>query len=432
MPWPVEATAQRALSQTQKYPLAGTSRPRPPTPTGGCPRPPPRLTPGHRSRRPPRQLFRSFRLHRHSRIRPLRLPRRRPLQSGQPTPLPRQRPLPSGTPPRRRQSQRPASSRPGRRRPPDPTPTPTTTGDPRATRTLRRSTRNRPWTGTRRPRPCRVPPGRPPSPHPPAKGRPRQGVQARRPRSPRPLSRLPRRRTPPTTRGPVQLKRLPESGRSAPVPMSGATRRRSQCHPSRRRSRNRRITSPRRPRSRTTPQQCRRPPHMSPWCPRRTAGATPPSWYRPALQLLQPRQALRPSPRPPLQSRQVQRPSPRPPFHQLLPLKLRPRQTRRRGKAFTSGCPTARKPRPDGPRLRPGPQPPPTSRTSRARTTKRSRNRACSDGPPSNVSWAESWLKSGHWTEARCRRASNLPAGPSARHHPKRTRTLCTKVQFKS
>ena len=57
-------------------------------------------------------------------------------------------------------------------------------------------------------------------------------------------------------------------------------------------SRNRRTTNPRRPRSRTTPQQCRLPPRMNPSSPHRTAGETPPSWCRPALHPLQPRQAL--------------------------------------------------------------------------------------------------------------------------------------------
>ena len=39
---------------------------------------------------------------------------------------------------------------------------------------------------------------------------------------------------------------------------------------------------------------------------------------------------------------------------------------------------------------RPVRQPPPMSRTSPARTTKQSRNRACLDAPPSSVFWAES------------------------------------------
>ena len=62
----------------------------------------------------------------------------------------------------------------------------------------------------------------------------------------------------------------------------------------------------------------------------------------------------------------------------------------RPGKVSTSGCPTAPKPKPDAPRRRPARQPPPTSRTSPARTTKRSRNRASLGVPPSSVFWAES------------------------------------------
>ena len=175
-------------------------------------------------------------------------------------------------------------------------------------------------------------------------------VQARRRRSPRPLSRFPRRRTPPTTRGPVQLKRLPESGRSAQIPTSGATRRRNRCHPSRRRSRNRRTTNLRRPRSRTTPQQCRPPPPMSRGVRVERLGRL----RRVGAGRRCSRSSARPrAPAIPAAPSRQRSPSPRPRFP-VMPLKLRPRRTRRGGKASTSGCPTARKPKPDGPRLRPG------------------------------------------------------------------------------
>ena len=239
--------------------------------------------------------------------------------------------------------------------------------------------------------------------------------------SPRPMTRPPRRRTPPTTRGPAPSSRPRGSGRSARTPMSGATRRRSPRRPSPRLSRNRRTTNPRRPRSRTTPQQCRLPPRMS----RRVLIER--------LGRLRGVGAGRRRIRSSLGKRCSVAPPAAPSAACRAPASPAGATDRRAGKASTSGCPTAPKPKPDAPRLRPAPPPPPrTSRTSPARTTKRSRNRASSDAPPSNVSWAENWLKSGHWTEARCRRASSRPAGPSARHHPKRTRTLCTKVQFKS
>ena len=224
MPWPVEATAQRALSQTQKYPLAGTSRPRPPTPTGGCPRPPPRLprAPGHRSQRPPRQPAPRHSGRSGTPPHPPPGPgsprRRQPARPGQPTPCPRAASAPERADrPGAGSRGRRANSGRGRRRPPDPTPTPTTTGAPRATRTLRRSTRNRPWTGTRRPRPWRVPPGRPPQPAPSrqrkaAAGPCKHGVQESPADCPGPPGAGHRQRPV----GPCRRSRLPESGRSAP------------------------------------------------------------------------------------------------------------------------------------------------------------------------------------------------------------------------
>ncbi len=216
MPWPAEATAQRALSQTQKHPLAGTSRPRPPTPTGACPRPPPRLTPGRRgaARRGTRPGSRS----RQPAAPVTRAIRPAPAPAPQTAPAPAQpdsAPAPAAAAPERplrpgaRQSQPPASSRPappeaagsyaypdddwGPPRDEDAPPLdeePPMDWDPSAPAVPRSA---RP---AAEPAPSRQ--GRPPA------GRTSTASQA----SPA-TARLPRRRTPPTTRGPVPLKQAP-------------------------------------------------------------------------------------------------------------------------------------------------------------------------------------------------------------------------------
>ena len=298
MPWPAAATAQRALSQTQKHPLAGDV---PATSTdadvawGLPPAPQPPAAHARRHREAGARRRQRLRLHvpaaRHSGA-PARSgrPRRSAGSSpGTPTPPRRQRPLPGAcprSPAPVRAAEPAAGNRPAPSEPPGPTPTPTTTGDrPRDEDappldeeppmdwdpSARRRAAVRP-AGRRSPRPLRPKEGR----------RPSRGIQE--PPAPRPGRRR-RRRTPPTTRGPVPSSRHPASGRSARIPTSASTAPEESAAPE------------------PTPEP--EPPHYEPAaaqipdyagvsvraaayepvdCPRRTAGATPPSWCRPALQ----------------------------------------------------------------------------------------------------------------------------------------------------
>ena len=148
-------------------PAAAPAQPPPPSP--------PRPTPSRRRRHPPprRRRFRlqhplpSFRRSgRPGCSAPQAAPAPSAGRSGPGTRSQAPSPAPDDCPREPRPPLRPTNSRARRRRPPDPTPTPTMTGARRATRTLRRWTRNRPWTGTRRPLPWHGPSSRPPRPRP--------------------------------------------------------------------------------------------------------------------------------------------------------------------------------------------------------------------------------------------------------------------------
>ena len=175
------------------------------------------------------------------------------------------------------------------------------------------------------------------------------------------------------------------------------------------------------------------------------ATATPPRrTARPAVALAQ---ALRlPLPQPLPQSRRLREPGSR---------------------ASTNGFRTAPKPWPAARKHRHGPPSRPAAwwKTSRVPTTKPSRSRESLDGPPSSVFWAESYWKNGRWTACAANKRTPSPtpcAGPhgvrpgnlmepcrepaGARKgatkprrppnsdgvHTERTRTLCTKAQYKS
>jgi hypothetical protein len=330
---------------------------------------------------------------------------------------------------------------------------PTTTGDRPGTRTLRRWTRNLPWTGTLPPNPG--PRRLQPAPVQPA---PVPAVQAAVPRPAGPVRRwlapsrpvptpVPaptatasltpiRRRLPevPTTLGPVQLNRHLGSGWSArkatwagASPLAGPKTR-----PTRRLRR--RTTS--------LPPPKYRPPSRSPRLApaldrtgdsrlrhhlqavgtpatvipatatmdgllrqRNPCGSPSTPWLQlpPLLQsrrckLHMPRQHRRPPCRRqrhqcPLQFRGrlfLRRRPQRRPTPFGLHSQLPPRQ-QRHARAFTSACPTAPKQRPGVPRLRPGRLLLlPTSRTYPAPTTRQSKSRACSDVRPWSVFWAGS------------------------------------------
>ncbi len=218
------------------------------------------------------------------------------------------------------------------------------------------------------------------------------------------------------TRGPAPSSSHPASGRRLGLLTSAGTRVRmsSPRHPSP--SRRQCTTSRRRHRSRSTRASC---PPRPDW-PRTTLPVRRRRRRRPSRSLL--RRVWPPLPLLPLRWR----PSRWPPFPRPPP--------RQAGKACTSGCRTVPRPRPGGRKPPPAllPQPPCTYRTSRAPTTKRSRNRALGPGRRRAYSGRETGggALPGWKPAAAPLLADPLPAGPGPT--PKRTRTLCTKVQFKS